>query len=191
MKLTTGNSETNPTAMRQIERAARAFQLRKSGLDYQDIADRILQEWTDEGRQDELPASWGKRYAHKDVIRTLEEYRSEISESLTEVLELEVSRLDALLAAVWEKAVAGKYEAIDRVLKIMDRRARHLGLDKASEEHDWRSEIVNLLRQGKITMLQVRQELGDELAQQLIEYVGEGQAGRAQIESPIQIGRVG
>ena len=191
MKLTINNSSTNPAAVKQIERAARAFQLRKGGLDYQAIADTILEEWEEAGIGHELPPSWGKRYAHKDVTEMMQEHRTTIQESLTDVLELEVARLDALLTAVWDKAVAGKYEAIDRVLKIMDRRAKHLGLDKASEESDWRNEIVMLLKAGRVTMVQIREELGDDLAQQIIEYSGNTAVGSRQAKGAIEIGPIG
>jgi hypothetical protein len=45
------------------------------------------------------------------------------------VTRLEEERLDALLAAVWEKALAGDGPAIDRALAIMARRARLRGID--------------------------------------------------------------
>ena len=37
--------------------------------------------------------------------------------------------MDALQHAVWDKALDGDLSAMDRVIKIMDRRARLLGLD--------------------------------------------------------------
>ena len=42
---------------------------------------------------------------------------------------LECERLDALTKAVWQPAMRGDLNAVDRVLRIMERRAKLLGLD--------------------------------------------------------------
>ena len=42
---------------------------------------------------------------------------------------LEALRLDEIQAKIWDKAIAGDYRAVDRVLRIMERRAKLLGLD--------------------------------------------------------------
>ena len=42
---------------------------------------------------------------------------------------MELERLSALDAAHWDKAMQGNGEATDRVLRIMERRAKLLGLD--------------------------------------------------------------
>jgi len=47
----------------------------------------------------------------------------------SEALELELQRLDALLHALWSAASKGDTQATDRVIKIMERRAKLLGLD--------------------------------------------------------------
>jgi hypothetical protein len=62
-------------------------------------------------------------------MRAIERRVKEISEGAEEVLNLELQRLDTMLLAVWPKAASGDSGAIDRVLKLMDRRARYLGLD--------------------------------------------------------------
>jgi hypothetical protein len=46
------------------------------------------------------------------------------------VRQLELERLDRLLIALWDLATGGSLGAIDRVLKVMQRRAELLGLDK-------------------------------------------------------------
>jgi hypothetical protein len=45
------------------------------------------------------------------------------------VRELELTRLDAMLLPLWRRVQAGEEKAIDRALRIMERRARLLGLD--------------------------------------------------------------
>ena len=47
-----------------------------------------------------------------------------------EYRQLELERLDALQAAIWNQAVSGNLWAIDRCMAIMERRAKLLGLDK-------------------------------------------------------------
>ena len=55
-------------------------------------------------------------------------------EPAKDVLELEVARLDAMLAGLWEKATDGDDKAVTSALRIMDRRAKYLGLDQAPEQ---------------------------------------------------------
>lgn len=49
-------------------------------------------------------------------------------EEADELRTLELARLDALQSAVWADAMRGDPRATDRVLAVMDRRARYLGL---------------------------------------------------------------
>lgn len=51
-----------------------------------------------------------------------------------EVRELELERLDKFLLALWSKIEQGDPIAIDRGLKIMDRRAKYLGLDAPTKQ---------------------------------------------------------
>jgi len=50
-------------------------------------------------------------------------------ETAEEIRRLELERLDAMLFAIGPEVRKGSYGAIDRALKIMERRARLLGLD--------------------------------------------------------------
>lgn len=65
--------------------------------------------------------------AYEDVQWALDQV---IREPAEQVLDMEVARLDELQAGIWDKAVMGDKDCIDRVLKIMDRRAQLLGLDR-------------------------------------------------------------
>ena len=53
-----------------------------------------------------------------------------ITEPAAEVLQQELARLDRLMSGLWTQAVQGNMLAVDRILKIMDRRAKYLGLDQ-------------------------------------------------------------
>jgi len=54
---------------------------------------------------------------------------AQIQERAKELLALELSRLDQMMQALWPKARRGHLGAIDRVLRVMERRSRYLGLD--------------------------------------------------------------
>ena len=88
-----------------------ALQLRLEGMTYAEIAERM-----------------GKSVStvHGYVADSLAEVTKEVSEQLRDV---EAARLDALQHAIWERAIDGDLSAMDRVIKIVDRRARLLGLD--------------------------------------------------------------
>jgi hypothetical protein len=51
-------------------------------------------------------------------------------EQAQELRALEALRLDQMQAALWQQATDGDVRAIDRILRIMERRARLLGLDE-------------------------------------------------------------
>ena len=55
---------------------------------------------------------------------------SHIFESVEEARQLELMRLDEMQFAIWDRAINGELSALSCVLKIMDRRAKLLGLDK-------------------------------------------------------------
>lgn len=52
-----------------------------------------------------------------------------LAEPAADVRALEADRLDRLQAAVWARALRGDLAAVDRVLRVMERRAELLGLD--------------------------------------------------------------
>jgi VIT1/CCC1 family predicted Fe2+/Mn2+ transporter len=67
-----------------------------------------------------------------DCGRILAALAAESAELRPQIREVEMARLDALQAAAWRSAIGtGKRQlaAIDRIIRIMERRARLLGLD--------------------------------------------------------------
>lgn len=101
-------------------REFQALELRKQGASYDQIAHAM---------------NTGKDYAYKLVIRGLKRIDTKMREGLDEMVRLEVERLDAMLRAVWTKAREGDLKAVDRVLRIMQRRADLLGLDAPKRQH--------------------------------------------------------
>lgn len=94
------------------EKARRALELRRAGVTYDLIAQQL-------GYKD-------GSVAYNTVKRALQ--RS-LQEPADDVRELELSRLDRLETILWPQALQGDQGAVDRLLKIADRRARYLGLD--------------------------------------------------------------
>jgi len=94
------------------ERQARALGLRKAGHGYATIA-----------RELGYASASG---AHKAVDTAL---RALVAEPAAELRALDLARLDELLVGLWIDARRGNVAKVDRVLKIMQRRADLLGLD--------------------------------------------------------------
>ena len=72
---------------------------------------------------------FSRQYAHKLISGHLQQLAAENRDSFTELQELELGRLDRLLLGVWNAAISGDPQSIDRTLKIMERRSKLLGLD--------------------------------------------------------------
>ncbi len=122
------------------ERRTYTLALRKAGVSYRDIADAVVNHFGIAN----LPKGYDSRYAYKDVMRWIHIAREEMREGAHDILELELKRLDELMFALWDRAIQGEFKAVDRVLKIMERRAKILGLDKTNLylEADWRKEAA-------------------------------------------------
>lgn len=96
------------------DREKRAMALRLAGATYEQIAS-------------ELHISLGA--AHKAVQSVLDRTRQQCSEQADELRQLEVARLDRMLLLLESQIRTGHLGAIDRALRIQERRAKLLGLD--------------------------------------------------------------
>ncbi len=114
-KLERGKMASGDVRVTARQREARALQLRQAGLTYAQI-----------GRHLGVCESRAWRIVQRALRRV-------VADPLGELRQLENLRLDSLLMAVWPKAMAGQLEAVDRVLSIMARRARLLGLDAPTQ----------------------------------------------------------
>ncbi len=117
-----GQSLTSKGRIEAKQKATQAVELRKGGATYQSIADVL--------GYNSPQAAW------EAVTRTLMETMREPADELRK---LEVDRLDSLFLTVYPMAKQGILSAVDRCLRIMERRARLLGLD-APMIFDWRRE---------------------------------------------------
>lgn len=100
------------------EKRKQALDLRRAGWSFEDIAAEV-------GYANKGSAHRAVKQGIADITR----------ESATELLELELARLDDLMAGAYEQARNGDLFAVDRVLKIIDQRAKFLGLyDRKPED---------------------------------------------------------
>ena len=100
--------------MRTAELEAECLRLRREGLTHRAIAARL----------GVAPAT-----AYRRVRHALDQVNQRNVEDAGTLRDLEAMRLDALQEAVWQQALDGDGKALDRILAIMGRRAKLLGLD--------------------------------------------------------------
>lgn len=113
------SNKTRAADIRLAERRSTCIELRRSGIGYERIAELIKE------RYPEVPG-FTAASAYRDVRYTLDKL---IEEPARELLSEELDRLLAAQNSLWGAVRKGHLGAIDRLLKIMDRRARYLGLD--------------------------------------------------------------
>lgn len=109
-------STTSPRRIEAAEKRRRALQLRKAGATFDQIAEQVGYD--------------NKGNAYRAVNQELADLPKE---DAAELRDLEMARLDSLLTAMWPKAIGGNGWAVDRVLRIMERRARLAGLDQPEQ----------------------------------------------------------
>lgn len=108
---------TNRTSQRTIEaqeRRAKAVQLRRMGWSYSRIANQL---------------GMTKSSVHKAVTKALTETQQALDVEADTLRAQELERLDELQSHIWIEASKGNLKAVDRILKIIERRAKLLGLD--------------------------------------------------------------
>ena len=116
------------------ERRLQALELRKAGANYRRIGAQL---------------GVSEAQAYKDVQGELQRIQAEASDLAADVRTLELERLDALTLALWPSARQGKEGAIDRVLRVMERRSKLLGLD-APTKQDVRIEDMSKLSDDEL-----------------------------------------
>lgn len=106
------------TAARLIdaqERRRKAVELRRAGASYAHIAAQL---------------GLSKSSVHKTVCRALVALQVDLDDQARLLQAQEADRLDHLQLKLWPRAMGGDVLAIDRVLRLMERRAKLLGLDQ-------------------------------------------------------------
>lgn len=147
--------KASPKKISVSERQLMALEMRKSGASYRVIGESIrayIQEKT--GKE----TRYDYRQAQKDVAAALTEVRERLLETAEDVLVTELLRLDDLLSAVWDKALAGDGEGIRLALQLMEQRAKLLGLNQIN--------VIHTLFEGKrpvtTSPYMIRDDMDDE-----------------------------
>ena len=118
-------TKTSAKILETAERRAFVLKLRKAGWTYEKIALATINQFG----ADRLPAGWDTRYAYKDVKRELDKLHEDNAETAEDIRQIVTMRMDAMVKALWPKALRGNVAAIDRVTKIDERRCKLWGAD--------------------------------------------------------------
>lgn len=110
-----GDAPPEILELEKAERVSMALELRKAGMSYPEISKELG-----------VSADTVRKY----VVESLREFRAESAEFVEEAIGVDILRLDEMIAAIWPQVMAGHLGAHDRALKILERRAKMLGLDR-------------------------------------------------------------
>jgi DNA-binding CsgD family transcriptional regulator len=112
-------NKTGKAAILTLERRRQAVDLRRKGKSYNEIADIM---------------GLNKSSIHKTVSKALKELKDDLEADATLLRAQELDRLDSLQSACWPDAMEGNTTAGAQILRVMERRAKLLGLDEAQSE---------------------------------------------------------
>jgi hypothetical protein len=115
-----GIKKTSPRRLRKAELTYDALMLRKAGLQYREIANTLSKKY-------DMSISLGFCYrAVMDSLTKLSEETQEVADQMRRIDEL---RLGDAIRAVYPQVLNGNLQAIDRLVKIVERRAKMYGYD--------------------------------------------------------------
>jgi intein-encoded DNA endonuclease-like protein len=134
------SQKNSSQAVNAAERRTKALDLRKQGLTYEAIGKEL---------------GCNRSRAYKIVSKELSLIKAKNNETAEEIKTIELQRLDHLLEATMIRAVDENTKdvylpAVDRCLRIMERRAKLLGLD-SPEKLDVETKqqlVINLVRKS-------------------------------------------
>lgn len=108
--------QLSPREAQTRARRIKALQLRAARLTYQQIADRLY--------------NGDRSNARKDILKAVETQEKEAAD---EVRAQEIILLDQLARPLIKRAIEGDDKAVTAMLRIMERRAKYLGLDAPTQ----------------------------------------------------------
>jgi AcrR family transcriptional regulator len=112
-----GGSEPADAAL--LDAAHKALELRIRGASTRDIAKAL---------------GVSVATAHRAIHRGMDALAEEVREDAHTVRDLEVKRLDNIMIRMYSQAMDGNQGAVDRMLRIMERRSKLLGLDAPTQQ---------------------------------------------------------
>ncbi len=101
-----------PAVVKNLDRSLAALEMRKQGYSHRQIALALNYKYASMVQRD-------IKHALKYVLR----------EPAEAVRRIELDRLDTMLTVLWPRVLAGNLNAMDRVLRIMEKRSKLLGID--------------------------------------------------------------
>lgn len=148
-----GTTFTSPRSVLALKRRQIAVALRMQGYTYYQIGQKLKVSHV---------VAW--QYVHDAMIAD----RKEIAEDGAKIRDMEVGRLDRMLEKLWPRREEARVS--DTILRLMDRRAKLLGLDLPSTVN------VNVTGLEKLT--------DDELIQQAEEIARRARKSKADPDDP-------
>lgn len=70
----------------------------------------------------------------RDVKEILAEWRAQRVDLVDDWIELQIARLDDMIAAIWKAALSGDLAAVDRVQRLMEHQGRLLKFDEPAPQ---------------------------------------------------------
>ena len=110
-----GHAANDQSRARGMETARRALDLRRGGATYRQIADSM---------------NLSLAGAEKAVKRGL---KMIVAEPAKDVLQIELDRLDGMWLGLWPRIQKGEPAAVSAGVRVIERRAKLLGLDKPTQ----------------------------------------------------------
>lgn len=108
---------------------------------------------------------------HKDVEVIMGRWRREQIRNADQWVLLQTKRIDRAINAIWNDVTSGNLGAIDRLQRLIDQHAKFSGYAPESD-NAWMFRVAALLLAGKVTVAEVQEELGSDLATELFESLG-------------------
>lgn len=169
MSQTPSKSYSDPDNLVRRKMKERMLELRIMGLTLRDILDQIRKEFGEY-----VPPYWDERNLSRAIKSMIAESEANIGEAVAYLKNIDSERLERMFMVAYNNAISGDLKSMAICLKIMDQRARMFGLYAPSQVQvsDWRSEIIQLLKQKKITYDQLVTEVGIDLAREIVESAG-------------------
>lgn len=136
------------------------MQLYLSGLNSSQIYERMI----------EVDNNYTQRMVAEDIEMEMIKIRRENAQAIVSALNLEIMRLDQLFSVMFAQGLTGDVKSATEARKIIEERAKLLGLYKVGtpKNSDWRDKVLELLESGKVTIEQLKKELGDELTGEIL-----------------------
>lgn len=137
------------------ERRAKAVQMRIAGISPTIIAENL--------------GYSSSAAVIKDITRSMQKAAKAEQMASEQLLQIEIDRLDRLMASIWGKALSGDVKAVDQAEKLIARRCSLLGLDLINRNGSENGDIASLL--GNLFASMQARHGQDEVSVQVVDAI--------------------